>query len=214
MTTYGVMIDRIEDEILRTDIRSSVEDAIKTSIKHYSDERFWFNEASEDPNFTTVTSSNTYTLSAAYLEIDHMTVEVSSNEYPLIRRTFDWYREVQTNPVTVVGIPTDYAEYEDKLWVYPTPNGAYPVRLYGLKKITELDSVGELTLTDTAVTNDWFTHGEDLIRNRAIGLIYSHKLRSPELAVPYHGYEGTALAKLQRKSRRKTATGVIQPTSW
>ena len=224
MPTYGDMIDRIEREILRTDLTTEVQDAIKTAIDHYSDTRFWFTEGNNDTGVNTITSSTTYTLSAEWLEIDVITIEVSSNEYPLIPRTVDWFKEVNTNPSTVVGIPTDYAFHADTYWLYPTPNGVYPVRIYGNRRITALDSTGAVTITDTACTNAWFTHGESLIRNRAKALVYAGKLRNPGLAAVYggenpingqtQGYEASALLKLQRKSRRKTATGMIQPTDW
>lgn len=223
MSTYGAMIDRIERELLRTDLTTEIQDAIKTAIQHYSDERFWFNENDEDPNFSTVASRETYTMSSEYLEVDQLTVEVSSNEYPLIKRTFDWMREVNTNPDTVVGIPTDYAFHGDKFWLYPTPNGVFPVRLYGLRRLHAVDANEGITITATACTNAWFTHGEDLIRNRALSLVYTHKLRNPQLASVYggedsfgvvQGREGQALRKLRRRTRKKIGMGFIQPTVW
>lgn len=214
MTTLGTMEDRIADELLRDDLSSNIRDAIKSAIEHYADERFWFNEGNNDPGVNTITSSTTYTLSAEWLEFDSFTVEVASNEYPLIPRTVEWYREVNTNPSTVVGIPTDYAFHANTYWLYPTPNGAYPVRIYGLKRITELDSAGLPTLTDTSVTNAWFTFGEDLIRNRAKAFVQANKIHDAAGAAISAALEDDAYAKLKRKSRRKTSTGIIQPTDW
>jgi len=214
MTTYGDMIIRIADEMADDRVVNRIGDAIKSSIEHYSDERFWFNEGNNDPGVDTVTSSTTYTLSAEWLEFDSLTVEVASNEYPLIPRTVEWYREVNTNPATVVGIPTDYAFHANTYWLYPTPNGAYPVRIYGLRRITELDAGGALTLTDETVTNDWFRHAEDLIRNRAKAYLAAGVQKDVQAAAIYTNLEEAAYSKIKRKSRRKIATGIIQPTDW
>ena len=221
MSTFGEMIDRIEDEILRTDINSNVQSAIKSAIKHYESHRFWFTEGNNDADsVATVTNSTTYTLSSEWIDIDSFTVEVASNEYQLIYRTTDWFREVNTNPSTVTGIPTDYAFHNDSFWLYPTANGAYPLRIYGHRKITELDSVGNMTLTDTTVTNGWFTHAEELIRNRAKYYLFADVLMLPERAGFYggedmmgntRGREGETLRALDKRTTAKIATGTIQP---
>jgi len=221
MSTFGIMIDRIEDEILRTDINSNVQSAIKSAIQHYESHRFWFTEGNNDADsVTTTTNSTTYTLSAEWIDIDSFTVQVANNEYQLIPRTVDWFREVNTNPSTVTGIPTDYAFHNDEFWLYPTANGSYPLRIYGHRKITELDSLGNLTLTDTDVTNGWFTHAEVLIRNRAKHYIFADVLESLEKAAYYggedtngttRGLEGEALLALDRRTTFKIGTGIIQP---
>lgn len=215
------MIDRIEDEILRTDLNSNVQSAIKSAILHYESRRFWFTEGNNDADaVTTLTNSTTYTISAEWIEVDSFTVEVASNEYQLIPRTVDWFREVNTNPSTVTGIPTDYAFHADTYWLYPTANGSYPLRIYGHRKITELDSAGNLTLTDTTVTNDWFTKAEELIRNRAKYYLYADVLENPERAGFYggedpngntRGREGEALRALENRTISKISTGIIQP---
>jgi hypothetical protein len=219
--TFGTMIDRIEDEILRADLNSNVQSAIKSAIQHYESRRFWFTEGNNDADsVATVTNSTTYTLSSEWIEIDSFTVEVSSNEYQLIPRTVDWFREINTNPTTVTGIPTDYAFHNNTFWLYPTANGAYPLRIYGHRKITGLDASGNLTLTDTSITNNWFTDAEELIRNRAKYYLYADVLASPERAAFYggegpdgstRGREGEALMALDRRTRSRIATGTIQP---
>lgn len=220
MSTLSVMVTRIEDEILRTDINDNVQDSIKSAIRHYESRRFWFTEGNNDADgVTTTTNSTTYTLSAEWIEIDSFTVEVSSNEYQLIPRTVDWFREINTNPTTVTGIPTDYAFHNNTFWLYPTANGSYPLRIYGHRKITDLDSEGDLTLTSSS-SGLWFKDGEELIRNRAKYYLYADVLENPERASFYggegpdgstRGREGEALMALDRKTRAKIATGTIQP---
>lgn len=222
MSTFGTMIDRIEDEILRTDINSNVQQAIKSAIKYYESHRFWFTEGNNGADSLTFGSSNTatYTLSSEWIEIDALTTTVSSNEYPLIERTVDWYRTINTNPATVIGTPSDYALHADALWIYPSPNSNYQYTIYGHRKITALDSNGDLTLTDTTISNAWFTFGEALIRNRAKYYLYADVLENPERASYYggegpdgyiRGREGEELASLDRRTYRKVSTGIIQP---
>lgn len=219
MSTFGTMIDRIEDEILRTDINSNVQQAIKSAIAHYEAHRFWFTEGNSS---ITTGSSNTatYTVSSEWVNIDVLTATVNSSEFPLIKRTADWFRKVNTNPATVVGIPTDYALHANALWLYPSPSTAYTVTTYGHKKITELDSTGHLTLTDTTVTNAWFTDAEEVIRNRAKYYLYADVLENQERAAfyggedPYgntRGREGEALMALDRRTNYKIGTGFLEP---
>ena len=138
--TFGTMIDRIEDEILRTDINSNVQSAIKSAIQHYEHTRFWFTEGNNSGAVNTGSSNTaTYTISQEWIDIDSLTLTVNSNEYQLIERTADWFREINTNPATVTGIPTDYAFHDDAFWLYPSPNSAYPLIIYGHRKITALD---------------------------------------------------------------------------
>lgn len=220
MSTLSVMVTRIEDEILRTDINDNVQAAIKSAIRHYESHRFWFTEGNNDADsVTTTTNSTTYTLSAEWINIDSFTVEVSSNEYQLIPRTVDWFREINTNPSTVVGIPTDYALHNNTFWLYPTANGSYPLRIYGHRKITSLDGSGDLTLT-SSTSGSWFSDAEDLIRNRAKYYLYADVLENPERAGFYggegpdgstRGREGEALMALDKRTYYKVATGIIQP---
>lgn len=219
--SFGEMIDRIEDEILRTDLNSNVQAAIKSAIRHYEATRFWFTEGNNSGSVTTGSSNTaTYTISAEWIDIDVITATVSSNEYPLTKRTANWFKETSTNLATVVGTPTDYAFHADTFWLYPSPNSAYPLTIYGHRKITALDSLGMLTLTDTSITNGWFTHAEELIRNRAKYYLHADVLENPERAAYYggedmmgntRGREGEALQALRRKTNKKIATGRIQP---
>jgi hypothetical protein len=219
--TFGTMIDRIEDEILRTDLNSNVQSAIKSAIKHYESHRFWFTEGNNSGAVTTGSSNTaTYTLSSEWINIDVITTTVSGNEYPLIPRTAEWFKLTSTNLATVVGTPTDYAFHANSFWLYPSPNSAYPLTIYGHRKITELDSSGNLTLTDTTVTNDWFTQAEELIRNRAKWYLYADVLENPERGAFYggedqygttRGREGEALMALDRRTNYKISTGTIQP---
>ena len=223
MSTHGTIADRIEDEILRTDLTSNVQAAIKSAIKHYESHRFWFTEGNNGADSITFGASNTatYTLSAEWIEIDVLTTTVSSNEYPLIQRTADWFRLVNTNPTTVTGTPSDYAMHGDALWVYPSPNSNYQYTIYGHRKITALDTNVDLTLTDTTVSNEWFRSAEELIRNRAKYYLYADVLENPERAAFYggedpmsgvtRGREGEALMHLDRRTYRKVSTGIIQP---
>ena len=221
MTTYGQMFGRIEDEILRTDINANVRQAVLSAIRHYEDERFWFLEGNNGSGVNTVANQTTYTVSNEWIEVDSYTVEVASNEYQLIPRTLDWFKEVNTNAQTVVGIPTDYAFHADTFLHYPTPNGVYPVRIFGLQRLIPQS---QTTLSDTASSDAWTTHGEELIRNRALANIYATKLRNPAIAANYGGphpltgepmgWEGAAYKKLKKRTNQKIATNTLQPTEW
>lgn len=214
MSTLGAMIDRIDRDLRKnTTINTEIKTAILSAIDDYKDEDFWFLEGKQTAS--TVANQETYAIDSTHIEVDSLTITVSSNEYPLILRTFDWYREVNTNPTTTVGIPTDYAVHQGLYYLYPTPNAVYTLTWYGHEILT--------TLSATTDTNAWMTDAERLIRSRAMYYVYANVLQDPGRAEFWGGenddgepmgQEGMALRTLQHRNIQRVATGTLQPESF
>lgn len=209
--TLGTMIDRIDDDLKRNGSQNvQIQRAILSAIEHYKDERFWFLEGKQTAS--TVADQTTYAFDATQIEVDSFTITVSNNEYQLIPRTFDWYREVNTNPNTVTGIPTDYAVHQELYYLYPTPNEVYTLTWYGHQ--------GQTTLSATTDTNGWMTDGERLIRYRACYYFISDTEQDPDRASMWGGespdgtvmgLEGEALRALKHRNVQRISTGILQP---
>ena len=84
MSTFGNMMDRIADELDRTDLTSQIQKAIQTAIDRYERKRFWFNEA-RSITFNTVDGQEFYTSSdnsaiPNLLQIDVVRLTVSGSD--------------------------------------------------------------------------------------------------------------------------------------
>ena len=212
--TLGTMIDRIDGDLKKGGtINTAIKSAILSAIADYQDEDFWFLEGKQTS--ATVANQPTIALDEEQVEVDVLTITVSGNEYPLISRTFDWYREVNTNPNTTTGIPTDYAVHQELYYLYPTPNAVYPLTWYGHKILT--------TLSATTDTNAWMTDAERLIRSRAMFYVYANEFQDPIRAALWGGegpdgtplgQEGMALRALQHRNVQRVSTGTLQPEAF
>lgn len=209
--TLGTMIDRIDSDLKKNGKNSAeIQASILSAIEDYKDERFWFLEGKQTAS--TVANQTTYAFDLTQIETDSLTITVSNNEYQLIPRTFDWYKEVNTNPNTVTGIPTDYAVHQELYYLYPTPNEIYTLTWYGHQELTTLSATGE--------TNGWMTHGERLIRFRAMYYFMANVEQDPQRASMWGGeapdgtvmgLEGSALRALKHRNVQRISTGIFQP---
>lgn len=200
MTDYGTMQNRIADELARSDLTTNIREAIQTAIAYYKNQPLWFNEHAA----TTTTSSSLeiYALPDDLIEPQRLTVQVSNDEYPLNQRTWEWFVDRRRNSSTFLSYPTDWVLYRNQIYLYPTPNGAYPMSMYFVREIG--------TLTVSADTNAWMTDGEELIRSRAKNELALHVLQDDELATRMAIAERRGLDNLLRKSGQRRSTGRVR----
>ena len=211
MTTLGIMIDRIADELSRTDLNTQIGAAVRSAVNHYAGEPWWFAEYM-DLTATTSTSLEFYPLPADFEHLETFQVVIGAQRIPCDPQAYDTIRRWQTN--LVFGQPTDYAIYNQQLILYPIPNAAYVTIMSYLQTVS--------TLTTTTCTNAMMTYGEELIRNRARADIQVNFLRdeaaSAELAQLGGGFtsqrERMAYESLRARHVRRTATGHARVIAW
>jgi len=169
-------------------ITAAVSSAISQSINYYESQPWWFQETQD--TITTVDGTEYYDLPSdiASTEIT-ITIEVSNNTYPLIKRHFqlieDWF--VKSNIFT--GYPTDYALWKQQIRLYPVPNGAYTVTRNYYQK---------LGVPSAGASNSWTTDAETLIQSRAEWLLYSLR---------YHDLEAATVTKTVEQDSYKDMLG-------
>lgn len=201
--TFQEEIDRITDELQRSDLSSQVALAIKDAIRHFETEKFWFNEKM----VTTDTTDGVeyYGLPNDYLDIDTITLTHNDYTYPLTPRSFRWIESVQSND-NYKGRPTDYCIYGEQIRLYPIPDGTYRLEMAMTYKLPELSA--------TSDTNAWLDDGERLIRYYAKGLVLDEVIQGPEAEAQADRQFIKAQAELQRlrveATSRKT-TNTIKP---
>lgn len=197
MTTFGVMIDRIEDEIDRQTEETHVRRAIVSAIDHLKVFRFPWNE--DTFSFETVDGEDTYlevdtptgftgfTLDTTselleldrILEIDYLHYQDGGYRYELRRENWNQLKDI-TIDGSPDGVPDAYAMSGHGILLYPEPNDAYTIegRCHFQLERLYIDS-------DTAITNAWFTRAEELVRARALMYLYGYTFRDWEHAKAY-----------------------------
>jgi hypothetical protein len=193
MSTFGTMNARIADELARSDLTTTqIPRSVLSAIEHYKDERFWFNELKDTAS--TVSGTQNYLMpdSAAerpLIRIDQLQITVNSNIIDLGMPVPHSEILARTTNASHTGYPDRYSYYQDSVWLYPIPNGAYTLTLW---------YVGQLAaLSADADTNAWVVEAEELIRCRAKWDLYLHVIRDRAEAADMKAAEMDALRTLR-----------------
>ena len=202
MSTLATMRERTEREIHRGDLNAEIIEAIKTAIQNSEGQRFWFNEGSTS---FTVSQTSFYALPSQVVDVDKITITVNGDEYPLVERTFDYLEDISVNDDAYVGYPREFAIYEDRIRIYPTPSDNYLVKMSYLRRFD--------TLSASTDTNPWLTHAEKFIRSLAKAELYSHVLHDERKASIQMQSAQQALDSLEMRSGKLT-TGRLRPTEF
>lgn len=214
MTTLGIMVDRIADELSRDELKTQTEDAIRSAVNNYAGDRWWFNEVAA-LTITLTPAVEFYPLPDDFEEVDAFSVLIGGNLLDIDERSFNTINTWQTN--NVVGQPTDFAIYGNQLDIFPIPNDTF------LTVLSYVQSVS--TLTTTTCTNAFMTYGEELIRSRARADIQINFLRDEGVTSEYllmlqAGFtfyslrERVAYQNLKSRSTRRIATNRIRQVSF
>lgn len=211
MSDFGTMIDRIEDELIRSDLTTQVKKAVQSAIRHYSRERFYFNEGQWTAS--TVASQKMYAVPTGLIEADMMKITVNGFEYELLKRDWNYLENVDTSP-TYTGQPTDWAYFADQFRLYPVPDAVYTLTLSGVKTLDALSA--------DADTNAWMVEGEELIRARAKADVRVNVIQDAAAIQELIGFansgegfycamEKSAFSSLKGRSNVRLAVGRIRP---
>lgn len=196
MATLTQLYTRIILDTNRDDMGASGEleqakiDAVIDAINHYKSEQFWFNRASGSG--ATTAADATLTLPTGV----YVPKVVSYNGQELLRVPLD-----QIECRTETGPPSKWAENEEQIQLWPIPDAAYTVFVFGTADIDAPAS--------GALSNIWTTEAYDLILNEAKVILCRGPLRDPEgMALAKDG-RAEALAMLRRESRSRGTSGLV-----
>lgn len=215
--TFGNQVDRIADELGRSDLNSQIELEYKSAISFYESYRNWNNEAQLSVSFTTSSSTEFITLPALrpLIRLDTLNLTDTATEYDLLeRRPHAWMEYVQDG--STYGEPEYYAIYGDQIRLYPIPSAAYVLTASGIFEDSS-------TLTATTCSTFW-TSGlpADLIRARAKAAVQINYLghqgavqemimlatgRMPQLSA----MELTYFKMLKKRENARASTGFVEP---
>lgn len=195
MSTFGALKTRIADEFVNESITTShIENAIKSAIKHYEREAFWFNQ--KIGTFATVASQEYYT-SADNADIPSIVRidSLRSSFGNLLRAvSFDHIEQMQDGSVT--GAPGFYTRYQNKLRLYPIPTEAYTMTMAYIYKLT--------TLSSDTDTNAWTDECEELTRQAAKRILATDILHADDMAQRYAELERVAYDRIRRENKERS----------
>jgi hypothetical protein len=192
MATLLQLQTRIRLELQRDDIAVAGEavqgltDAVDRAIDYWADRKFWFNQTSATAN--TVNATATVAIPAALRTVDR--VAYLGQLLPKVALSDIQYR-------TDSGIPSQWAESDGTITLWPIPNAVYALTLYGL---------AELGTPASGSSNAWTTDGLDLIDATARKILYRDYFANDQGVVRAMAAEQEAERKLLRETRRKAAT--------
>lgn len=197
MTTLLTMRTRIATELSKHALTATqINDAIRSAVKHYEREAFWFNQ--KVGTFSTVANQELYTSSALadipdMIRIDAMLVSSGSNKLRL--RGVDSRSIDDVQDGTVTGEPEMYSRYADKIRLYPIPSAVYTITVSYIYKLA--------TLAADADTNAWTDECEEMIRQASKRIIAADVLQDDEIAKRCAALEQVAYNRIRSENRNR-----------
>lgn len=220
MSNLGVMVAEIREELRRSGMDNAIKRGICAAILFHRDKRFKWNELSF--TFSTVANQPTYDESddaniGRLASIDSM--RIVSPEIELGQRDINWMRE-RVNQAT--GTPSDFAYYEEMVYLDPIPASALSISVLGLlelkdttqsttNQIVSRDNI--LSLPDSYSTA-WFTDGFEIIKAWAKGYVSLHHLRNKEQSDNMFGAAVDLRTDQEGQLAKLGASGFVRPTSF
>jgi hypothetical protein len=170
----------------------------------------WATVALFQPNsftqLSTIYSINQYLPPIDYVSPTLIEVTAASLRYALIKRSYEELRGfdvIRPSPVTVY--PTDWAYYQQQIYLWPYPNGFYPLTLSY--------RTGPQIVTDAGASNFWTTTAERLIRAEAQKNICLQVTGDAEMAQMADAVVTKEMAALRSQQIQQQGTS-IPPSDW
>lgn len=212
MATLAETVTRICDDLSRpeTELGGIVEREILTAIRHYETRRFTFNEMTLTPvllpgtDYPYATLIGPASLSVEDIfAIDGLGVTYNNRQIPVTRENWPVLFDLDQLGTSST-IPSFYCTFEKKLTFYPRLSVTLSVDIQAHIKLRTL-----LSLAGSPTTNAWLTDAEELIRNRATGMVLAKKLDEFDKATFYRNMEVDELTRLQREAAVVQSTGKL-----
>lgn len=210
--TLATMKARIAAEIVRGDLTSQIENAIRDAIDTYQGDRFWFNEPTllTEPTFNTVIGRATYDaldqpqIGLMY-NMDYLTYAEGNTVFEIIRRS---PKEVELlNQIgQIAGPPTAFAYAGGAISLNPTPSAVYTIKIFGQINLAA-------PVDDTEDNNVWMNTAEKLIRARAKFELATNVTRNQKMQADFDPDKGITKmywSELKGQTNKLTSLGRIQ----
>lgn len=193
MADLAALKTRIASEINRSDLTTSIADAITTAITYCRSLRLEFNEVAA--TFATVDGEQAYTTSIIptdIAQIDMMQITSNGRITPMDPMGYADLKAL-TTATDINGEPSLYAWYAQKIHLYPIPDGIYTITISYLQREAA-------PANDADGTTVWTNAAEPLVRALAKKFLCRDVMRDPEGMALAQSAENEALAMLRAES--------------
>lgn len=207
MTTLADMRAQIEDDLARGDLTTQVLTAMKTAVRAYETDRFFFNELYQwtATLSTSAASLDLDTLSVRWMKIDRIRRLLSSNNYiDLIPRDYAYIMASQDT--SLLTLPSDYCIYANQLQFDCRASADITLVFDGIRRVSSASASDDATV--------WFGDGADLIRARAKKDLYLHVIKDKDAAEIQDGAERIAYSYLKGRTNQLLSSGTIRATEF
>ena len=206
MATLGDLKARIISETLRDDLADDLSGAltgaIAGAINQFASDPFWFNETRATS--TMIVGAFLQPIPVGWRKIEDLIAVIGAVRYGMSLRQLSEIEELYS--VLQVGQPTDYCVLGENIYVWPTPNQAYPLIWNLIADVTP-------ALDDDSKSNAWTNQGQDLICAQTKLRLYrdylSANLQDPRIVAAKNQVD-EALENLRSESNRKVTTGRVR----
>jgi hypothetical protein len=194
MATLDQLYTRLILDLARDDMGAGGEleqakiDAVADAIETHASEPFWFNRASG--TVSTVNGTAIVPLPSGM----RVALVVTYNCAALAKVRLE---EIEAANAATPGAPSQWAEDEGAVHLYPTPDAVYLLSVYGIAEIGVPASGGD--------ANIWTTEGRDLVMAEAKASLCRGPLRDPEGLALAKDARQEALTRLRRETRRRAS---------
>ncbi len=210
--TLGYMLDKIADQIARSDISSQIAESVNDAILFYQPHRFIFSEG-RDTSLSTVIGQEFYGVADDVLlgpgglfSFDYITVTIGTAQYDLPRYQPEDI-ELLSQSGTQQGQPQCYSYYNYQLRLYPVPSAVYPLTIAAHQRIAA-------PATTATAGNPWMVDGEKLIRSRAKYELALHYTQDMEEAQRMTAAVTESYDELKMRTNMLAGTGYLTPTEF
>lgn len=207
MPTYGDIQTNIATTLSRSDLTTSIQEAIKRAVRHYERNLFWFN-LSEDSFVGSSTPKRHWTISSTntLLDVQQVVVNYNSGRYELGKANLEEIRGADATNLN--GLPSKWAydpvgnviAFDTNLNVTATVSYTF------VKKMTTLSAAGD--------SHEFTNNASDLIEARACWWLYLTKLKNRGAADAMKEVELSELSSLNGETNYKTGSGKVTPTKF
>jgi hypothetical protein len=198
--TLGDLKARIADELARADLTSQIALAIPQAIEEACTHHFWFMEYRGIPlSMTAGTAIYTSTAISNLVEIQRVAL-LSGSQHLTLDRMTDMELDYTLDGSAPSGTPYAYAQYNDQIAFYPTPNQTHTAYVDGLTHGAVLSSDSDSNIwTDTA-------KGERFVRALAKRQIYADIIRDTDKALVHDNLAQRYRQELFEQTHSRLAT--------
>lgn len=203
--TLQTMLDRIADDLTRSDLASQAQNAVLDAIDHYAHDRFWFN-FTRSKTFATVANQQAYGAAALaeipdVIQFDALFLNAGTQGYFLNWVDAGEAEWLISGSTTGPGRPVDYTYIDGQLLLWPTPLAVYTIRPHMHYRLPALSAP-----TDS---NAWMNEAEQLIRAHAKMLMYANVLEDDENAARMQAQIPAHKAKLDAETSRRLSPRAV-----